>query len=77
MNAIARVYVCTRAKALGFIPDEVLGRARSRDLVRVRAIIAKELRAEPWSLSLPEIGAAMNRHHTTVMNLLGIYEGDR
>jgi chromosomal replication initiation ATPase DnaA len=46
----------------------VLGRSRSRELSEARAEIAHELREQ--GLTLHEIGAAMNRHHTSVLYLL-------
>lgn len=37
---------------------------------KARARIAMRLRLEPWKLSLPEIGKALNRHHTSVLWML-------
>lgn len=37
---------------------------------KARARIALRLRLEPWKLSLPEIGKALNRHHTSVLWML-------
>lgn len=46
----------------------ILGRSRSRELSEVRTEIAHALREE--GLTLHEVGAAMNRHHTSVLYLL-------
>jgi chromosomal replication initiation ATPase DnaA len=71
--ASARAYVAKRSRELGFAPADVYGPKRHRVYVDARARIAAELRAEPWRLSLPEIGNALGgRDHTTVMNLLGL-----
>lgn len=46
------------------------GSRGSRRISKARARIAKRLREAPWSLSLPEIGRALNRHHTSVLWML-------
>ena len=64
-------YVALRAYELGSDPLEVRGPRKYPRLVRCRRQIAEELRAEPWSMSLPEIGRALGgRHHTTILSLL-------
>ena len=47
---------------------EILSRRRGSDLVNDRASIAKELSAE--GLTYPQIGAIMNRCHTSIMHLV-------
>lgn len=63
-----RAYARQRAKEMGVDPFVLLGPIRLRYLVAARMQVAKELRS--FGLSLPEIGHAMNRHHTSIMNLL-------
>lgn len=63
-------YVSMRARQLGHPPSLVRSRCRFRVLVNVRRTIARELRDEPWGLSYPEIGRALNRDHSSVINLL-------
>lgn len=63
-----REYVGRRAKYYGCSADLIRGPFRTRLLVDIRMAIARELRAS--GLSLPEIGKAMNRNHTTVLSLL-------
>lgn len=65
-------YVCERAKEMGFSPWTILGTSRLSEYVVARRQIARELREKGYSL--PAIGRAMNRHHTTVMNLLGLFD---
>lgn len=63
-------FVCQRSRELGFDPDDIRGRHRYRSLVRARRVIAAELQDAPWDMSYPEIGRAMNRHHSTIISLL-------
>ena len=56
--------------AAGATLDDVRGPVRRRDLVEVRRVVARYLRTS--GCSLPEIGRALNRDHSTVMHLLGI-----
>jgi chromosomal replication initiation ATPase DnaA len=59
--------------ATGSDPRDIRGARRTRLLVDKRRFIAAKMRAEGYSL--PEIGRALGgRHHTTVMNLLGLFE---
>jgi chromosomal replication initiation ATPase DnaA len=48
--------------------DEILARDNRWHIVKVRRIFAQS--ARELGYSLPAIGAALHRHHTTVMNLL-------
>lgn len=48
----------------------LLSKRRTADLVEKRKLIAKDLRE--LGLSYPAIGKLLNRHHTTVMHLLGV-----
>jgi chromosomal replication initiation ATPase DnaA len=64
-------FVTKRATELGSDPQEVRGPRRFPRLVRCRRQIAQELRAEPWRMSLSEIGHALGgRDHTTILSLL-------
>lgn len=64
--------VVVRADQCGVRASDVRGESRCRRVVRVRAWIAAELRAE-WGLSYPAIGRVLGgRHHTTIMHLLGV-----
>ena len=49
----------------------VLSSRRDLPTVKKRAAIAKRLREA--GLSLPKIGKLLNRHHTSIMNLLKKY----
>lgn len=52
---------------------DVVGKRRHRSIVGVRALAAERLRERNYSLA--EIGMALGgRHHTTVMNLLGLFD---
>lgn len=73
MFTAPRSYVCSRAREYDVDPTELLGTRKTAHLVRLRADIAKELRRRGFSL--PEIGRALNRHHSTVINLLMLAEG--
>lgn len=48
----------------------LLSKRRNALLVEKRKLIAKELREK--GLSYPQIGKLLNRHHTTIMHLLGV-----
>lgn len=65
------LYVVHRSIQHGVSPLAVRGPKKDRFLVDVRMTIAKELRAEPWRLSLPAIGKALGgRNHATILSLL-------
>lgn len=49
-------------------PARVVGRDRLQDVVLVRLLVARRLRERGYSL--PRIGAALRRHHTTVLYYL-------
>lgn len=49
-------------------PNDVLYGGNHRSLVEVRAKVARQAHAAGFSY--PEIGAVLNRHHTSVMNLV-------
>lgn len=64
-------YVMARCHEMQVGPQAIKGPRRFQRLVRVRQIIADELRRAPWELSLPAIGRALGgRDHSTVFNLL-------
>lgn len=63
-------YVSERCHELQVGRQALRGPQRHQSLVRARAIIATELRQAPWELSLPEIGKAIGKHHTSVLWLL-------
>lgn len=48
----------------------LLSKRRDASLVKKRKLIAKDLREQ--GLSYPQIGKLLNRHHTTIMHLLGV-----
>lgn len=48
--------------------EDILGKGNQALYVEARRRVAVELREKGYSL--PQIGAAINRHHTTVINLL-------
>ena len=52
----------------------LLSSRRDSETVNKRILIAKELRNQ--GLKLTEIGKLMNRHHTSIMNLLEKLEKD-
>src|SRR6476661_6631128 len=63
----ATEYVSRRCQELWIDRGEVIGQKRYPRLVRARTILARELRGEPFRLSLPEIGRELGgRHHTTI-----------
>lgn len=55
-------------RELGITPWRLWLQNRSMSIVRGRRMVAKKLRNAGYSL--PEIGRAMRRHHTTVLWLL-------
>ena len=55
--------------------DELLSRKRYKHLVDIRTAISKELREQGWSY--PRIGELLNRHHTSIMNLLGVVKTEK
>lgn len=62
-------YVIKRCAELGQDPFVIRGKSRLREHVRARQKIAEELRA--FGHSYQGIGRAINRHHASVMHLLG------
>lgn len=56
----------------GLTRKQILGPSRHPELVEVRSGIALYLWLHGWSY--PQIGRALRRHHTTVMNLLGVID---
>lgn len=64
------------AIATGTTVDEIRqgGRSTRRAMAR-RMFVASKMRVEGYSY--PEIGRALGRHHTTVMNLLGRARGPK
>ena len=64
LNSIV-TQVCNEANAR---PDDVRNGGNRKELVDLRAEIAR--RARLAGFSFPQIGRAMNRHHTSVMHLL-------
>jgi len=74
----ATEYVSRRCQELWIDRGEVVGQKRYPRLVRARTILARELRGEPFRLSLPEIGRELGgRHHTTILSLLRGGKGKR
>lgn len=49
-------------------PTQVLGTGRNQHIVKVRRDIAEWMRDEGYTL--PQIGHALNRHHSSIMNLI-------
>lgn len=70
-----REYVTARARQLHTDLGALLSPLKHRRLVECRRVIATELRSK--GLTLPEIGRAINRNHTTVMGLLGYFDSRR
>lgn len=56
------------AQAYDVRPSYILGKSREREHVQARWHAARLMREE--GLSLPQIGRALNRHHTTIMQAL-------
>lgn len=54
----------------GFDIKKIRAQCRERSIVDKRRIVSKEMREIGYSY--PEIGAAMHRDHTTIMNQLGV-----
>ena len=62
------------------VPDEfdrirVLGPYKSKQLVAIRRSVATHMRSLGYSL--PRIGRELNRHHTSILNLLAGEEWKR
>lgn len=69
VNGLSVGYVVAEVAARhGVTADEILGRSRERHIVAARTDVCRVLRAQKWSL--PSIGKALGRHHTSVMSLL-------
>ena len=66
-----RSYVAKQAALYGFTADDIRGPSLRREHVLARAAIARELKA--YGYSLPGIGRALNRHHTSILSLLRRY----
>ncbi|HEY5889353.1 MAG TPA: DnaA/Hda family protein, partial [Acidimicrobiia bacterium] len=64
------VIIRTTAASFGFTADDVLSLSRRQPLVMCRQI-SMYLCRELTDLSLPKIGAAFNRDHTTVLHSVG------
>ena len=60
--------IARAAEAYEVRPARIAGKGRERQEVRARWHAARLMRDE--GLSLPQIGAALNRHHTTIMHAL-------
>jgi chromosomal replication initiation ATPase DnaA len=60
--------ICKRSAESQVSPDEIMARDNRWHIVKVRRVFAQSARTLGYSL--PAIGAALHRHHTTVMNLL-------
>ena len=58
------------AEAAGYSLGEVRSRTRTAELVEVRRIIVRYLRAQDPPVSWPAVGRAINRDHTSAMHLL-------
>lgn len=69
MNEVAREIIYTLAWKRGLDPADILGRSRKMKLLKVRIEIAKLLDARGYSS--PQIGAILDRDHTTVIYYLG------
>ena len=64
------------ASEFGVSYAELTGMRRFQRIVAIRSVAAERLRAQ--HMSLPAIGQALGgRHHTTVMNLLGLFDKRR
>jgi len=68
LSSDPRLYVSMRAEDFNVHRSVLLSRDRSTWLVTIRRKIAAELRAANYSL--PEIGKALNRDHSSIINLL-------
>jgi chromosomal replication initiation ATPase DnaA len=64
--------IAVTANVTGQPMANIVGRDRYLPLVKARSIIARLARG-PYSLTLT--GQALNRHHTTILNLLRSFEG--
>lgn len=68
-NQKVKEFIENTAKEYGFKYADIVGRSRAREVVDVRAKIARVLRNE-WHMSYPSIAAAMSRDHTSIMALV-------
>lgn len=64
------------AAVCGCRVDEIRSHARDRHLLFIRAAVSLICRRD-LGCSLTRIGRVVNRDHTTVLDLLRIYGGDR
>lgn len=58
------------ADAAGYTMADVRGPVRTAEIVEVRRIIARYLRAQDPPVSWPAIGRVINRDHSAAMHLL-------
>ena len=58
------------AEAAGYTVADVRGRTRTAELVEVRRIIVRYLRAQDPPVSWPAVGRVIHRDHTSAMHLL-------
>jgi chromosomal replication initiation ATPase DnaA len=58
------------AEAAGYTLHDVRSRTRTAELVEVRRIIVRYLRAQEPAVSWPAIGRVINRDHSSAMHLL-------
>jgi hypothetical protein len=70
--AAARAVVKGMATAAGYEVNDVLSRRREAELVSLRARISHRLKEH--GLSYPAIAAALNRDHTSIMQLIKAYK---
>lgn len=67
MNTLKKMFNLL-VKIVGYEKHLILSKRRNVKLVEARAIIAIALRKLGYSY--PKIGNVMNRHHTSIMNLV-------
>lgn len=65
----------TICNAMKFDKNEILSTRRQAGLVEKRRVVAKALKAKGYSY--PKIGHAMNRDHTSIMNLINPKKGKK
>lgn len=63
-------------KLYGISYEELTGKSRTDELVKIRSKIAVILRKN-FDLSFPQIGELLNRDHTTIIHLLKIYNRNK